>query len=74
MLSVLEKSFDYRFFLKVLAEREKRIGGESLNNSSDDLSEKNRTAQHLLEEIRQAVSEANAKGKLMSIGHTLLVA
>ncbi|KAK4877137.1 hypothetical protein RN001_009643 [Aquatica leii] len=48
---------------QVLAEREKRIGSDSVNNSTDDLSEKNKTAQHLLEEIRQAVSEANARVK-----------
>ncbi|KAK5642531.1 hypothetical protein RI129_008698 [Pyrocoelia pectoralis] len=48
---------------QVLAEREKRIGSESVSNSTDDLSEKNKTAQHLLEEIRQAVSEANARVK-----------
>lgn len=47
---------------QVLAEREKRMGSDSTNNSTDDLSEKNKTAQHLLEEIRQAVSEANARG------------
>lgn len=47
----------------MLAEREKRIGSDSVNNSTDDLSEKNKTAQHLLEEIRQAVSEANARVK-----------
>lgn len=54
-----------------MAEREKRIGSDSINNSSDDLSEKNKTAQHLLEEIRQAVSEANARGELfVPIGQT----
>lgn len=49
---------------QVLAEREKRIDSESLANSTDDLNEKSRQAQaqHLLEEIRQAVHEANAKG------------
>lgn len=50
----------------MLAEREKRIGSDSVTNSTDDLSEKNKTAQHLLEEIRQAVSEANARGKLFN--------
>lgn len=50
--------------LKVLAEREKRIGSESVTSSMDELNEKGKqTAQHLLEEIRQAVSEANARGK-----------
>lgn len=50
----------------MLAEREKRAGGDSLSNSTDDLNEKNKQAQaqHLLEEIRQAVHEANAKGWL----------
>ncbi|KAF5288291.1 hypothetical protein FQA39_LY04059 [Lamprigera yunnana] len=48
---------------QVLAEREKRISSDSVNNSTDDLSEKNKTAQNLLEEIRQAVSEANARVK-----------
>lgn len=47
----------------MLAEREKRIGGDSLTNSTDDLNEsKQAQAQQLLEEIRQAVHEANAKG------------
>lgn len=49
---------------QVLAEREKRMGTESLSNSTDELNEKSKsTAQHLLEEIRQAVSEANARVK-----------
>lgn len=51
------------FCFQVLAEREKRIGNESLANSTDSLNEsKQAQAQHLLEEIRQAVHEANAKG------------
>ncbi|XP_071057520.1 uncharacterized protein [Onthophagus taurus] len=49
---------------QVLAEREKRMGNESLTSSTDELSEKSKsTAQHLLEEIRQAVSEANQRVK-----------
>lgn len=49
---------------QVLAEREKRLGSDSVNSSTDELNTKNKhnAAQHLLEEIRQAVSEANAKG------------
>lgn len=52
------------YFIQVLAEREKRSGSDSLSNSTTDLNEKNKQAQaqHLLEEIRQAVQEANAKG------------
>lgn len=48
-----------------MAEREKRLGSESINSSTDELNErtKNDPAHHLLEEIRQAVNEANAKGK-----------
>lgn len=51
-------------FLQVLAEREKRMGNESVTSSTDELSDKSKqnTAQHLLEEIRQAVSEANSRG------------
>lgn len=54
----------YTLFLKVLAEREKRLGSESMNSSIDELNEKSKNdpAHHLLEEIRQAVNEANAKG------------
>jgi neurabin len=50
---------------QVLAEREKRLSTDSLNSSTDELSEKSKhcPAQHLLEEIRQAVNEANAKVK-----------
>ncbi|KRT84865.1 Sterile alpha motif containing protein [Oryctes borbonicus] len=49
---------------QVLAEREKRMGNESVTSSTDELSEKSKnTAQHLLEEIRQAVSEANSRVK-----------
>lgn len=53
----------------MLAEREKRMGVDSINNSTDDLNEKSnrQTAQHLLEEIRQAVTEANARGLLMFV-------
>ncbi|XP_025836703.1 uncharacterized protein LOC108734606 isoform X3 [Agrilus planipennis] len=48
---------------QVLAEREKRIDSGSVTSSTDDLTEKSKsTAQHLLEEIRQAVNEANARG------------
>ncbi|XP_076264918.1 protein phosphatase 1 regulatory subunit spinophilin isoform X4 [Rhynchophorus ferrugineus] len=48
---------------QVLAEREKRLGSDSVTSSMDDLNEKSKNdpAHHLLEEIRQAVSEANAK-------------
>lgn len=40
------------------------MGNESVTSSTDELSEKSKqnTAQHLLEEIRQAVSEANSRG------------
>lgn len=50
-------------FFQVLAEREKRLGGD-VSSSTDELETKakHKTAQHLLEEIRQAVNEANAKG------------
>ncbi|CAH0546934.1 unnamed protein product [Brassicogethes aeneus] len=48
---------------QVLADREKRLGNESINSSTDELDDKNAAAQHLLEEIRQAVNEANAKVK-----------
>ncbi|KAK9704042.1 SAM domain (Sterile alpha motif) [Popillia japonica] len=50
---------------QVLAEREKRMGNESVTSSTDELSDKSKqnTAQHLLEEIRQAVSEANSRVK-----------
>ncbi|CAH1180314.1 unnamed protein product [Phaedon cochleariae] len=50
---------------QVLAEREKRFGSDSLNSSTDELNEKIKDdpAHHLLEEIRQAVNEANAKAK-----------
>lgn len=49
---------------QVLAEREKRLGSDSVTSSTDELNEKSKDdpAHHLLEEIRQAVSEANAKG------------
>lgn len=41
------------------------MGSDSISSSIDDLNEKGKqTAQHLLEEIRQAVSEANARGTL----------
>ncbi|KAK9891508.1 hypothetical protein WA026_014744 [Henosepilachna vigintioctopunctata] len=48
---------------QVLAQREKR--NDSLSSSTDELNEKSKhdAAQHLLEEIRQAVNEANAKVK-----------
>ncbi|XP_050311669.1 neurabin-1 isoform X2 [Anthonomus grandis grandis] len=49
---------------QVLAEREKRLGSDSVTSSTDELNEeksKEDPAHHLLEEIRQAVSEANAK-------------
>lgn len=47
----------------MLAEREKRFGSEA--GSTEELNDKkNNAAQHLLEEIRQAVNEANAKGQL----------
>uniref|UniRef100_A0AAR5P3K6 Neurabin-1 n=1 Tax=Dendroctonus ponderosae TaxID=77166 RepID=A0AAR5P3K6_DENPD len=50
---------------QVLAEREKRLGSDSATSSTDELNEKSKSdpAHHLLEEIRQAVSEANAKVK-----------
>ncbi|XP_066255923.1 uncharacterized protein Spn isoform X3 [Euwallacea similis] len=50
---------------QVLAEREKRLGSDSVSSSTDELNEKSKDdpAHHLLEEIRQAVSEANAKVK-----------
>ncbi|XP_049819529.1 uncharacterized protein LOC109595347 isoform X2 [Aethina tumida] len=48
---------------QVLAEREKRLGNESISSSTDELNDKNAAAQQLLEEIRQAVSEANTKIK-----------
>nr|XP_023016595.1 uncharacterized protein LOC111505922 isoform X2 [Leptinotarsa decemlineata] len=51
---------------QVLAEREKRLGGDSTSSSTDDLNDKTTKddpAHHLLEEIRQAVHEANAKVK-----------
>lgn len=50
---------------QVLAEREKRLGSDSVTSSTDELNEKSKNdpAHHLLEEIRQAVSEANAKVK-----------
>lgn len=57
--------FFYKQLIKqVLAEREKRLGSDSVTSSTDELSEKSKDdpAHHLLEEIRQAVSEANAKG------------
>lgn len=48
----------------MLAEREKRMGNESVTSSTDELNEKSKhnTAQQLLEEIRQAVSEASSRG------------
>ncbi|KAJ8934618.1 hypothetical protein NQ318_012652 [Aromia moschata] len=50
---------------QVLAEREKRFGCDSINSSTDELNDKSKNdpAHHLLEEIRQAVNEANAKVK-----------
>lgn len=51
-------------YYQVLAEREKRMGSESITSSTDDLNDRKATAQHLLEEIRQAVSEANARGNV----------
>uniref|UniRef100_A0A6P7H1J0 Neurabin-1 n=2 Tax=Diabrotica virgifera virgifera TaxID=50390 RepID=A0A6P7H1J0_DIAVI len=50
---------------QVLAEREKRLGTDSVSSSTDDLndSSKEDPAHHLLEEIRQAVNEANSKVK-----------
>ncbi|XP_044269794.1 uncharacterized protein LOC123014647 isoform X2 [Tribolium madens] len=50
---------------KVLSEREKRFSSDTLNSSCEELTEKSKhnAAQHLLEEIRQAVNEANAKVK-----------
>ncbi|KAG5890937.1 hypothetical protein JTB14_019875 [Gonioctena quinquepunctata] len=50
---------------QVLAEREKRLGTDSVSSSTDELNEKTKDdpAHHLLEEIRQAVHEANAKVK-----------
>ncbi|CAH2004152.1 unnamed protein product [Acanthoscelides obtectus] len=50
---------------QVLAEREKRLGSDSVSSSTDELNEKSKNdpAHHLLEEIRQAVNEANAKVK-----------
>lgn len=57
---------------QVLAEREKRLGGnDSSRESSGDFSDLNNphnndptiVTHHLVEEIRQAVSEANQRGK-----------
>lgn len=50
---------------QVLADRERRSTGDSLSSSTDELNERDRhdPAHHLLEEIRQAVNEANAKVK-----------
>ncbi|XP_008191012.2 uncharacterized protein Spn isoform X2 [Tribolium castaneum] len=50
---------------QVLSEREKRFSSDTLNSSCEELTErsKHNAAQHLLEEIRQAVNEANAKVK-----------
>lgn len=50
---------------QVLAEREKRLGSDSVHSSTDELNEKTKDdpAHHLLEEIRQAVNEANSKVK-----------
>lgn len=55
--------FNTNEFVQVLAQREKR--NDSLSSSTDELNEKCKhdAAQHLLEEIRQAVNEANAKGR-----------
>lgn len=56
------------FFPKVLAERERRMNdGTSSRESSGDFSDLNKqntalVTQHLVEEIRQAVNEANARG------------
>ncbi|XP_028149950.2 uncharacterized protein LOC114343319 isoform X3 [Diabrotica virgifera virgifera] len=52
-------------YTQVLAEREKRLGTDSVSSSTDDLndSSKEDPAHHLLEEIRQAVNEANSKVK-----------
>jgi len=56
---------------QVLAEREKRLGGnDSSRESSGDFSDLNNphndptmVTHHLVEEIRQAVNEANQRGK-----------
>ncbi|XP_057658198.1 uncharacterized protein LOC130895088 isoform X2 [Diorhabda carinulata] len=50
---------------QVLAEREKRLGGDSATSSTDELNDRSKDdpAHHLLEEIRQAVNEANSKVK-----------
>ncbi|XP_065161310.1 uncharacterized protein Spn isoform X5 [Atheta coriaria] len=61
--SSLAEQLKQNHHFQVLAEREKRIGTESLTASQDELNEKSKsTAQHLLEEIRQAVNEANQRG------------
>jgi len=53
----------------VLAERERRMSGEDQSSSregSSDFTDINRgVSQSLAEEIRQAVNEANARGKLL---------
>ena len=53
----------------MLAERERRMSGEdqaSSREGSSDFTEINRgVSQSLAEEIRQAVNEANARGKLV---------
>lgn len=60
---------------QVLAEREKRLGGnDSSRESSGDFSDLNNphndptmVTHHLVEEIRQAVNEANQRGKRRQI-------
>jgi hypothetical protein len=61
----------------VLAERERRMSGEdqaSSREGSSDLTEISRgVSQSLAEEIRQAVNEANARGKLLAMPEAKVV-
>lgn len=69
---------------QVLAERERRLGGNDVSSSresSGDFSDLNNphnsnptiVTDHLVEEIRQAVNEHNQRGKPMSILYYLFV-
>ena len=62
---------------QVLAERERRMSGEDQSSSregSSDFTEINRgVSQSLAEEIRQAVNEANARGKLLMMPEAKVV-
>lgn len=54
----------------MLAERERRMNDGSSRDSSGDFSDLNKqntalVTQHLVEEIRQAVNEANARGNFL---------